>query len=77
MSFFASRTLREQAGRGAGAVLLVLLAVWLGSMPRVVPVISALTCLTGAALLLRGCPMCWLVGLIETISTSTRKGHQP
>ena len=75
--FFASRTLLEHAGRGAGAVLLVLLAVWLGSVSRVLPVISAVACLIGAALLLPGCPMCWLVGLIETISTSTRKGHQP
>ncbi|WPG39614.1 hypothetical protein [Variovorax sp. EBFNA2] len=50
--------------RGAGALALVALAVLLSSEhPWIAP-----PALIGALLLLRGCPMCWLVGLLERLS---------
>jgi len=58
---FCSRSIGIHLLRGAGAVMLIALGLALGSMWLWPPLIL------GAALLLRGCPMCWLVGLFETI----------
>jgi hypothetical protein len=67
---FCSRSVSLHLLRGALAVALVILAmeyggerIWLWP-PAIV----------GAALLLRGCPMCWLVGLFETLA-SRRNAH--
>ncbi|TSD61103.1 hypothetical protein FFI97_012910 [Variovorax sp. KBS0712] len=50
--------------RGAGALALIVLAVLLSSAhPWIAP-----PAVIGALLLLRGCPMCWLVGLLERLS---------
>lgn len=50
--------------RGAGALVLIALAVLLSSAyPWTAP-----PAVIGALLLLRGCPMCWLVGLLERLS---------
>lgn len=65
---FASRTLGEHLVRGSvglGAVFVVLyvsstLPPWLDVVGRVVLGIAAIVAL-------RGCPMCWLVGLFETL----------
>ena len=75
MSPFASRTVLEHGGRGAGAAILVTLAVSLLSQTGVLRDAAALACFATAAALLRGCPMCWFIGLIETVSSSFRKGH--
>jgi hypothetical protein len=60
---FCSRSVSVHLLRGIGAVTLLVAAfafgrdhVWL--WPPL---------LIGAVVLLRGCPMCWLVGLLETI----------
>jgi hypothetical protein len=65
---FASKTLAEHLVRGAigiGAVVVVLyvsstLPPWLDIAGRIVLTLTAL-------LALRGCPMCWLMGLFETL----------
>ncbi len=50
--------------RGAGALALIALAVLPSSVhPWIAP-----PAVIGAVLLLRGCPMCWLVGLLERLS---------
>lgn len=64
-SLFASRTLLEHLGRGvAGLVLLGVALATSGAAPWL-----AGGALLGALLLLRGCPLCWTVGLVETAFT--------
>lgn len=58
---FCSRSIGIHLLRGAGAIMLIGLGLVLGSIWLWPPLIL------GAVLLLRGCPMCWLVGLFETI----------
>ena len=60
---FASRTLVEHLARGALGLGALALSVALGTDA---PWLLALT-LPVALLALRGCPMCWTVGLIETL----------
>ena len=65
---FCSRSISVHLLRGLGAVALVALAIMLGRehfwlMPPLV---------IGALVLMRGCPMCWLMGLVET-ATQRRK----
>ena len=71
---FASRSISEHLLRGVlgiGAVLVVMsspaieMPAWLDLTGRVLLGIAAL-------LLLRGCPMCWLQGLVETIIARRR-----
>jgi hypothetical protein len=75
MSPFASQTLGGHIGRGAGAALLVLMAVWLLSLHGLLPGAAAVAGFVGAVVLLRGCPMCWFIGLFETISAASRGGQ--
>lgn len=49
--------------RGAAAVGLLFAAFFLSN----VGVIWSAVALIGAVVLLRGCPMCWLMGLFETV----------
>lgn len=63
---FCSTSLTEHLLRGALAALLLagaLLGGW--------PIAGQAVALLGAFLLMRGCPMCWLMGLIGT----TRQGR--
>ena len=76
MSSFASQTLVGHIGRGAGAALLVMSAVWLLSLPGFLPGAAAVGCFVGTVVLLRGCPMCWFIGLIETISASAGRNDR-
>lgn len=59
-----SRSLSVHLLRGAAAVaLLVLGFVYTSAMPWLLPI-----SLVGAVVLLRGCPMCWLMGLFDAIA---------
>jgi hypothetical protein len=50
--------------RGAGAVVLIVFGfVYANTFPWLLP-----AALVGAVVLLRGCPMCWLMGLFEAMS---------
>jgi hypothetical protein len=65
---FASRTVTRHLLRGAAGLLLLLLAIGQFATQPVVAVAAA-----GAAVVaLRGCPMCWTVGLIETVASRLR-----
>ena len=60
---FASKTVREHVLRGAAGIALIVVALNMAAQHWV---------LSGAALLaavvsFRGCPMCWVVGLVETV----------
>jgi len=54
--------------RGLGGAVLIVLALMSGSER----VWLLLPLLIGALLLLRGCPMCWLMGLIGTAAMRRR-----
>ena len=61
---FASRSLRAHLLRGAAAVALLAWALaHQGSDP-----LWALSAGAGALIALRGCPVCWTVGLVETLA---------
>jgi hypothetical protein len=59
--------------RGAGALALLLAAMLLDGRPQV----SRLAAFGGAVLLLRGCPACWLVGLLQTWQQDGGKSQGP
>ena len=73
MSAFASRSVPRHLARGLGAVLLTWLAARLALEPSLMRGLGAAFALAGAVVLLRGCPMCWLTGLFETISRPARR----
>lgn len=68
---FCSRSVGVHLLKGAGALVLIILALYLGAYQEtyILPPVLFI----GAFLLFRGCPMCWLVGLFETIAN--RKAH--
>ena len=49
--------------RGAAAIALLVASVLLSSYGLVWSAMAAI----GAVVLLRGCPICWLIGLFETL----------
>ena len=60
---FASPTLLEHLARGIAAALCLYLAVTFADRS-----VAAVILFSGVALmLLRGCPMCWAIGLFETL----------
>ena len=72
---FASRTLVEHLARGAAAALAILTAATIhASAPGLfsMPAIVLLGC--AALVLLRGCPTCWMVGLVETLHARRSPG---
>ncbi len=75
MSAFASRNLYEHSARGVGAAVLVVITAGLLTSPDLLHEVAAAGAIIAAVVLLRGCPMCWFIGLIETLSTSARNGR--
>ncbi|SIO54732.1 hypothetical protein SAMN05443247_07884 [Bradyrhizobium erythrophlei] len=68
---YCSRSISGPLSRGLGAVVLVALAVIYGEAhPWLLPPL-----LIGAVVLMRGCPMCWLMGLVETIGERRNARH--
>jgi uncharacterized membrane protein YoaK (UPF0700 family) len=61
---FCSRSISVYLLRGLGAVVAVALAIMVGGdhLWLVPPLVI------GALVLMRGCPMCWLMGLVETVT---------
>lgn len=60
---FCSRSVAVHLLRGAAALALMAAAFWLSSFGLV----WSLLAMAGALALMRGCPMCWLMGLFETL----------
>jgi len=69
LSPFASATLTGHLVRGLAAAALLTAAFKLGSNH---PMLSLLSGLAGLVLL-RGCPLCWTMGLIETCAAKREK----
>jgi hypothetical protein len=65
---FASQSLTEHILRGLGGFLLLVLAVWFAPTFW-----GALLLVPLGLVFLRGCPMCWTVGLVETLWNTMRR----
>lgn len=65
---FASRTVTRHLLRGAAGVALILVAFAAASSRPVLAIAAGLS----ALIAFRGCPMCWTIGLVETIVARTR-----
>nr|WP_315477073.1 hypothetical protein [uncultured Undibacterium sp.] len=63
---FCSTSISNHLLRGLAALGLIIGAMYSGSYGTIGLVFAAFA-FVGAIVLLRGCPMCWLVGLFETI----------
>jgi hypothetical protein len=63
---FCSSSVSVHLLRGAAAIGLILAAFFLSSYGVIWSVVAGI----GAVALLRGCPMCWLMGLLETMKRS-------
>lgn len=73
---FCSTSVTQHLLRGAAAAALLACAVALFQTQ----VFVALLAVGGALLLMRGCPVCWLMGLFETIARRRSQapiGEQP
>lgn len=60
---YCSRSVSVHLLRGAAALGLIFAAFFLGSYGLLWSAMAGV----GAVVLLRGCPMCWLMGLFETL----------
>ena len=68
-SLFASRSVTAHLLRGAiAAILLPWAIVNASSQPAM-----ALLSVGASVVAMRGCPMCWLVGLVETVVTRLKR----
>lgn len=69
---FASRSLTEHLIRGGLGVAALVLGLYLADRWWL-----ALLLLPAALVAFRGCPMCWTVGLMETLGRSSRSAACP
>lgn len=69
-SFFATRTLSGHLLRGAAAFGLLAMGIGQHRAHGALSLGAGLL----ALVLLRGCPMCWLIGLIETVQQRRHGG---
>lgn len=69
LSFFASKSITGHLLRGVAAAAFILVALKTNESTPVVAMLAGL----GALIMLRGCPMCWTMGLIETLSAIRNK----
>jgi hypothetical protein len=70
---FASKTVAAHMLRGVTAAALITWALLHQSSNPVL----AVAAIVGAMVAMRGCPLCWTIGLLETIGDSIRlrRGH--
>ncbi len=66
---FCSRSVSIHLLRGVAAIAAIVLAVIYGQDR----IWLAAPLLIGAVVLMRGCPMCWLTGLFETMAARSDK----
>lgn len=68
--WFGSRTLALHLLRGAVGVGSFVLGIWLAATGHL---LAALASLLVMLAVLRGCPMCWLLGLVQTLTAGRLK----
>ncbi|WP_317204752.1 hypothetical protein [Janthinobacterium sp.] len=66
---FCSTSIGMHLFKGVAAFTLIALAIYLGSSQ----LLLAVPMVIGAIFLLRGCPMCWLKGLLKTIENRRKQ----
>ncbi len=67
-TLFASGTLLEHLARGVAGFSALVVALALGQPGNAWPLVLLALLLGGAALFaFRGCPVCWTIGLFETV----------
>ena len=66
---FATRTLSGHLLRGAVAFALLYVAL----AQRQAHPLASIAAALGALVAMRGCPMCWAIGLVETLHETMRK----
>jgi hypothetical protein len=72
-NLFASKSILEHIVRGAVGFGTLGLAVWALREPGLMPLLEAVA-LGGVSLFaLRGCPVCWSIGMINTVLNTTLK----
>jgi hypothetical protein len=64
-AWLSSKTIPRQLARGAAGLSLLHASPALAALDPLLPLLSVLT----AILILRGCPLCWLVGLARLLIT--------
>lgn len=70
-TLFASGTLLEHLARGVAGFSALVVALALGQPGNAWPLVLLALLLGGAALLaFRGCPVCWTIGLFETVKAA-------
>jgi hypothetical protein len=68
LSFFASKSIAMHLLRGVAAVTLIVYAYRIGDDQPALSIVAGIA----AVVMLRGCPACWMIGLIETIRQQGR-----
>ena len=71
---FASSSLLEHLARGVVGFGALVVAVILARTPGAGPAAGSAALALLALLILRGCPVCWTVGLVETLQ-KVRRGR--
>jgi hypothetical protein len=64
---FASKSLVEHALRGVIGVSAIVAAVFVGRASGGVAVVASLVLAAIALVAFRGCPICWTIGMVETM----------
>jgi len=64
---FASRTLIEHIVRGVIGIAALAAAIWLAQRADALGLIGSIVLALVALIAWRGCPLCWLTGLVETL----------
>lgn len=72
-AMFCSTSVTQHLLRGLSALALLLIAF---AAPDLAAIWQALAVIA-ALVLMRGCPTCWLVGLVETVYEKRKKNDSP
>lgn len=70
---FCSRSVGVHLFRGLSAFAMVGLIIYINSVNMQYALLLTPFLLIGAMVLLRGCPMCWLTGLFQTIANRKKQ----
>ena len=70
---FCSTSVGVHLFRGVVALLLIALGIYGLAQGALLTTLLSLACFGGAFVAFRGCPMCWTIGLFETIARQRAK----
>lgn len=73
---FCSRSIGVHLFRGLMALLLLAAGFYLLGTGTIYLALLAVACFGGAFFFFRGCPMCWLMGLFETMANQRRAAQE-